>query len=220
MRRTDRLDIPVDLADCLDRDRLALVVYDMQIGICSQLETEAVKAACARAIAAARAAGVRIAYMRHLSAPKAWMGRMAYRTAMAWQRTDDPAAVRPWFLRDTPGIEITPELAPTEDDLVIDKLTMSAFEGTPLAMALRDCGIIAVAFCGIALEIGIEPSLRHASDLGFVPILIEDAVGWGDQAAADRAFAQARFLGDTIVTDVAAFEAGLADINPSSSPRA
>lgn len=50
-----------------------------------------------------------------------------------------------------------------------DKLAMSAFEGTPLEFALRDCGAVAVAVAGIALEVGIEPTLRHAADLGLPP---------------------------------------------------
>jgi nicotinamidase-related amidase len=70
---------------------------------------------------------------------------------MSWQKTSDPSAVKPWFLRDAPGTAIVPELLPSED-LVLDKLSMSAFEGTPLAFALRDCGITGVAICGIAVE--------------------------------------------------------------------
>ena len=57
---------------------------------------------------------------------------------MAWQRTDDPETVQPLFLHDTPGVEIVPALQPQADDFVFDKLTMSAFEGTPLQLAMRD----------------------------------------------------------------------------------
>jgi hypothetical protein len=54
---------------------------------------------------------------------------------------------------------------------------MSAFEGTPLDIAFRDCGIDAFAIVGIAMEIGIEPTVRHGSDLGYVPVLVVDACG-------------------------------------------
>jgi nicotinamidase-related amidase len=70
---------------------------------------------------------------------------------------------------------------------------------------LRDCGVTAVAFAGIALEVGIEPSARHAADLGFIPIVIADACGFGHQEAADRSLESLRFAGDTVITDVAAF---------------
>ena len=44
---------------------------------------------------------------------------------------------------------------------------------------------------------GIDPTCRHGSDLGFVPILVEDACGAGEPAAPERALANLRFLGDT-----------------------
>ena len=72
-----------------------------------------------------------------------------------------------------------PELTPTPDEAVFDKITMSAFEGTPLAIALRDCGIMSIAVAGIATEVGIEPTARHAADLCFIPVIIADACGAG-----------------------------------------
>jgi biuret amidohydrolase len=82
---------------------------------------------------------------------------------------------------------------------------MSAFEGTPLALALRDCGILSIAIVGIAIEIGIEPTARHAADLGFIPVVITDACGAGDESAARRSLESLRFMGDTIFTDVETF---------------
>jgi biuret amidohydrolase len=82
---------------------------------------------------------------------------------------------------------------------------MSAFEGTPLEMALRDCGITAVAIVGIATEIGIEPTARHAADLGIIPVIIADACGAGHADAAERSLESLRFAGDAIVTDTDAF---------------
>jgi nicotinamidase-related amidase len=72
------------------------------------------------------------------------------------------------------------------EEAILDKITMSAFEGTPLALALRDCGILSVAVVGIATQVGIEPTARHAADLCFSPVIIADACGAGDEAAARR----------------------------------
>jgi nicotinamidase-related amidase len=198
------------LATHLTRSRAALLVYDMQVGICNQVKSDTTITRVGELVTAARAAGIRIAWCRHESLPKAWMGSFAMRQALAWQRTDDPQKVQPWFLRDTPGVAIVPELVPQPEDFVFDKLTMSAFEGTPLQLALRDAGLTALAICGIAMEIGIEPTCRHAADLGIVPILIEDACGHGDADAAQRSVDGLRFAGDTIITDVAGFKAALA----------
>jgi tungstate transport system permease protein len=39
---------------------------------------------------------------------------------------------------------------------------------------------------GAAMEIGIEPTARHAADLGIVPVVVEDACGSGHAEAAQR----------------------------------
>jgi len=74
--------------------------------------------------------------------------------------------------------------------------------GTPLDFALRDCGIVAFAIAGIAMEVGIEPTIRHGADLGYIPVLIEDACGFGHADAAARSVASLTFSGDALITDV------------------
>src|SRR5258705_3212153 len=139
MKRAATIDIPQTLKEVCDPGRLALVVYDMQIGILKQLKNpEEIVGRVSRVLGAARSAGVRVFFMRHMSLPKELMGAFQYRMAMAWQRLEDPEAVTPWFLRDSPGFGITPELKPAASEAIFDKITMSAFEGTPLTIALRD----------------------------------------------------------------------------------
>jgi len=206
MKHIHGLNIPTNLADLVDPKCCALLVYDMQVGICRQIaDGNRVTERCAAALAAARRAGMRVVFTRHLSCPKTWMGATQYRSAMAWQKSDDPALVKPWFLRDAAASSIVPELQPTADELVLDKLAMSAFEGTPLSFALRDCGIGGVAICGIALEIGIEPTVRHATDLGFIPIVLQDACGSGHAEAGARSLATMRFVGEALLTEVEDF---------------
>ena len=148
------------------------------------------------------------------------MGSFQTRMAMAWQRVDDPASVKPWFLRGAPAFELVSELAPRDDEFVFDKLAMSAFEGTPLQFALRDRGITTLAICGIALEIGIEPTVRHATDLGIVPVLVADACGAGNLEAGQRTLDQLGFISDAVMTNEAAFCAALtgAPFGTSLSP--
>ena len=120
------------------------------------------------------------------SAVRLWRGK----------RTNDPATIKPWFLPGSPGFEIVPELQPREDEAVIDKITFSAFEGTPLSIILRDLGLTSFAICGVATEIGIEP---HGADLGLVPLVIKDACGAGHAEAAERSFANIAFMGDALI---------------------
>ena len=194
------------LAEICSAQRLALLVYDMQIGIARQVKgSEAVVANIARVLKAARDARLRIFFTRHMSLPLELMGAFQLRMAMAWQRVEEPDQVKPWFLRDSPDFQIVPQLTPLPSEAIFDKITMSAFEGTPLNIALRDCGVTAMAVAGIALEVGIEPTVRHAIDLGLVPVIISDACGSGNPDAARRSLESLAFEGNTLVTDVATF---------------
>jgi biuret amidohydrolase len=202
MKKAYGLNIPQTLREVCDPQRIALLVYDMQVGILSQIKNpEQITEHVLKVLNAARDAGVRVFFSRHLSLPKELMGMFQYRMAMAWQRTDSPEQVSPWFLRDHSSFQITPELAPLPSEGVFDKITMSAFEGTWLDFALRDCGINAFVIVGVATEIGIEPTARHGADLGYIPVLVTDACGAGDEQAAKRSIEGLRFAGDALITD-------------------
>ena len=197
------LTIPKSLEELVSPQNTALVVYDMQAGIVRQIANgREITNRVAQVLRAARSAGVRTFFTRHMSLPKPLMGAFQFRTAMAWQHVDSPEKINPVFLRDSPAFQIVPELEPHAGEAIIDKITMSAFEGTFLGIALRDCGIRSFIVAGIALEIGIEPTCRQASDLGFWPILVRDACGFGNEAAANHSIATLEHMGDTTITDV------------------
>jgi biuret amidohydrolase len=202
VRARGSLPIPEALEDVCDPAALAVIIYDMQMGVLGQLPdgAEAVKRV-ERVLGAARTGGYPVFFTRHMSLPRRLMGVTQLRTAMAWQQTTDPEQVDSWFLRDSPGYQIVPDLSPGPDEAVFDKLAMSAFAGTPLEMALRDLGIRAFAICGVALEVGIGPTVWHAVDLGLIPVVITDACGGRDQAAMRRVLEDMRFSGDAMLTD-------------------
>ena len=205
MRRWSGLDIPKTLEDACDPATMALIVYDMQAGVLRQLPDGGGGALerVSQVVTAARAGGYPVFFTRHLSLPVRLMGRAQLRTAMAWQRVDGPEKVQSWFLRDSPGFEIVADLSPRGDEAVFDKLAMSAFAGTPLEMALRDLGIRAFAIAGVALEIGIAPTVWHAVDLGLVPVVVTDACDGRDRPAMQRVLDDFRFGGEALLTDIA-----------------
>jgi biuret amidohydrolase len=202
MKSAFGLSIPQTLEEACDRHHVALLVYDMQVGILSQIKkAEWVTGQVLKVLQAAREAGVRVFFTRHLSLPPELMGVFQFRTAMAWQHANSPEQVKPWFLRDNPGFQIAAEFAPLGREGILDKITMSAFEGTWLDIALRDCGVNAFVIVGVATEIGIEPTVRHGADLGYFPVVVTDACGAGDEEAAERSMESLRFAGDTLMTD-------------------
>ena len=199
------LEIPETLEEACDPTRAALLVYDMQVGVLRQIpERDQVVAAVRRVLEAARGAGARVFFLRHMSLPKNLAGVFQLRQAMAWQRVTTVDEVEPWFLRDSPGFAITPELAPQPTEAIFDKITMSAFEATPLDIALRDCRLTAFVIVGVATEIGIMPTVRHATDLGYIPVVVTDACGAGDEEAGRQALDGLEFAGDAFLTDTEA----------------
>lgn len=219
MQRAFGLNIRQALEDVCDPTSLALIVYDMQVGIVSQIENgRQITDRVLQVLEAARKAGIRVFFTRHMSLPRNLMGAFQFRTAMAWQRVKSAEEVKPWFLRDSPGFHLVPEMSPQPSEAILDKITMSAFEGTPLDLALRDCGISAFAIAGIAMEIGIEPTVRHGADLGFIPVVIKDACGYGHRDAAERSIASLEFAGDALLTSVDALCAQLERRLPLATP--
>lgn len=213
------LGIPQTLEEICNPQHLALLIYDMQVGIFSQLPKERgekITAQVLKVLQAARAAGVRVFYCRHLSLPVEVAGVFQLRMAMGWQRVNKVSDVKPWFLRDAPGFQLIPELAPLPSEVIFDKITMSAFEGTLLNIALRDCGINAFAIVGVATEVGIEPTVRNGADLGYIPVIVTDACGAGNESAAERSLASLEFAGDTVMTDVATICSLLQRVQTSS----
>jgi biuret amidohydrolase len=212
MQHRRNLLIPDTLADVCDPDRLALIVYDMQVGVVGQLaDGQQVTERVGRVLEAARRAAVRVFFTRHMSLPTELMGVSQLRTAMAWQRKDRVEDVVSPFLRDSPGFQIVPELRPRASEAVFDKLSMSAFVDTPLEFALRDVQVTAFAIVGVAIEVGIEPTVRHGADRGLIPVVVPDACGAGNHAAAKRSLEALATAGDAILTDITTITGLLAE---------
>ena len=202
MHEFSGMKIPRSIEEIVSPQNTALIVYDMQAGITKQVANGAETIRRVRQVlTAARNARMRTFFTRHMSLPLELMGAFQCRTAMAWQRVDSPEKVKPMFLRESPAFQVIPELGAQPNEGIVDKITMSAFEGTYLEIALRDCGIRSFLIVGIALEIGIDPTCRQGADLGFWPILVRDACGFGNEAAANHSLASLEHMGDTTVTD-------------------
>jgi biuret amidohydrolase len=184
------LAIPDNVAEMCDPRTAAVLVYDAQVGILAHVrDADAVIARARQVVDAARAADVPVIYVRHVSLPPSHMGVAALKTAMAWQRVESAADVRSTFPPDAAHAQVIPELAPEHGEPVFEKLGMSAFVGTPLEVVLRDRRVTTLLLIGAVLEIGIEPTARHAADLGFLPVVVEDACGVVEPEAAERSLA-------------------------------
>ena len=181
-----------------------------RVGITSQLKDgDAIIAKVKQVLTAARSAGVRtLLHPAHVIA-QGTDGRIHnICMAMAWQRIEDPAAVKPWFLRDSPGFAIPfRSPPPLASEAIFDKLAMSAFEGTPLEFAAR-----ATAGFPRLRHRGDRHGNRHRADRTSrrrprpdPGLVIADACGAGHADAAKRSLESLAFAGDAMITDVARF---------------
>src|SRR5690242_2296835 len=103
--------IPGSLEEIVTPQNTAIIVYDMQVGIVPQIKNgPEITQNVNRILAAARTAGIRTFFTRHMSLPKELMGAFQFKMAMAWQRADSPDKVKTIFGRDNPAFQIIPEL--------------------------------------------------------------------------------------------------------------
>jgi nicotinamidase-related amidase len=160
--------------DPLDLRRSVLVVWDMQRGIAGRASNRAeMVPKIAELLAAYRARKLPVVYSQHTTPPEAWanpsMARSMVRRGMP-----------PGSFRLAPGMDewaILPELRPHPDDLVLAKFSSSFFVGTPLESMLRFRNLDALVLTGVSTEGGVLSTARHAANLGFHPLVIEDGVG-------------------------------------------
>jgi nicotinamidase-related amidase len=199
MKSAFGLSVPENLEDVCTPERCALIVYDMQAAIVPQIaEGAEILARCQELLAAARDSEFRVFFTRHFFLPNRAAGAGQLRRAMVWQRKDDPMATKPLFAQGSAGWEIVPELAPREGEVVLDKITMSAFESTFLNLAMRDAHLEAFLIAGIALEVGIEPTVRHGLDLNYVPIVATNACGSKSNEMRERSLTTLKETGEVI----------------------
>jgi biuret amidohydrolase len=136
---------------------------------------------------------------------------------MAWQPKERVEEVVSPFLRDSPGLELAPELAPRDSQAIFDKLSMSASEDTPLGFALRDAQVSAFAIVGV--EAG-----RHRADgsprRGSRPHPggRRRRLRRRNQAAAKRSLDALATAGDAILTDVSTITGRLAHSRQTPEP--
>lgn len=79
--------------------------------------------------------------------------------------------------------QVLDELSPTDNDIVVVNERVSNFEASPLDQILRGRGVDTVVVFGVATNVAVESTARHASDLGYNVVVVDDASSTtGDEA--------------------------------------
>lgn len=166
--------------------KMALIVWDIQEALVSRIfnKDEFLKNV-GRLIKRAREKGIPIFYTKITPLP---------------ERFEFPARKASGLGGFNPG-DIVKEVYPSEGDIILNKNTASIFTGTNFEIMARNAGIDTLLFTGIATEIGVETSARHAQTLGYYPVIIEDAVSSGDKEAHERSLKNMAKLMPVVKTD-------------------
>lgn len=179
--------IPETLAEIVDPAHTALVVHELLNDFSAEggwfdkaghrIDASSILPATIKLIASARAAGIRVIYVRYTrhrdysshSDPvirKAW--------PMISENPDNNMAL--CTIEGTWGWEFLDEVKPEPDDLVLRKYRPDAFFGTHLDDLLRWNGIKSIVLVGNGAEVGLVPTVMHGFNLGYFCVGVEDAM--------------------------------------------
>ncbi len=165
------------IKEIVNPEHSALVVWDVQNALVNSIFNKQEFLARLKALTdRARQKGIPVLYSKITPLPPQYNSSWAIYSTMRRYGVDDPAKLPPFMKPGTADAEIAAEVAPSGDDLVIPKHTASFFTGTHVEYLLRNRGIETILFTGIATEFGVASSARDASNRGFYPVIVSDAV--------------------------------------------
>ncbi len=165
------------IKEIVSPEHTALVVWDVQNALVNSIfNKQEFLSSLKKIVGKAREKGVPVLYSKITPLPPQYNSSWAIYSTMRRYGVDDPAKLPPFMKPGTPDAEIASDVAPAGDDLVIPKHTASFFIGTHVEYLLRNKGIETILFTGIATEFGVASSARDASNRGFYPVVLSDAV--------------------------------------------
>ncbi|MDQ0467474.1 cysteine hydrolase family protein [Labrys wisconsinensis] len=166
---------------------VAFLVIDMQVDFCARggwvdqlgedvSNTAAVIPPLARALDAARQAGLTIVHTREGHAPDLsdLPANKQWRTRVHGLGIGDRGRSGRILVRGEPGWQIVPELAPRPGEMVIDKPGKSSFHATNLEARLRGLGVTHLAVAGVTSDCCVQSTFRDGFELGFEAVVLED----------------------------------------------
>jgi nicotinamidase-related amidase len=155
----------------LDPARTALLVMDYQPGIIGRLEDpDALVAKAQEALAAARAAGATVGYVR-----------VAFTDADFDALPDDApmarvkAMPREQMHADSPDTQVDERVAPADGDIVVRKTRVGPFLTTDLDQQLRARGVDTLILAGISTSGVVLSTVRDAHDRDYRLYVLADA---------------------------------------------
>jgi nicotinamidase-related amidase len=183
-------DVPLTLRELVHPPTTALVMWDFQTGLAGKARgTESVQQAAQRLLRQADAAGVTVIWSRHVLPPLSLTPLPWVLFLMRKQRVERPEQLKPSMQEGMAETEFLPGFIPAPNHIVLEKSQPSLFVDTPIDLRLKTKGIKTLVICGVATDIGVEFTARHAAATGYFPVIAEDACGAYTEEAHNRSIA-------------------------------
>jgi nicotinamidase-related amidase len=190
-------EIPQTLEEIIDPKHTALVIHDMQNDPCNPetpqykymgpIDCYTILPRVLKLREAARKAGVLVMYTQYTNQPE-WRSTSDFQIYKMKEKFLDSNNSPPQSsVYGTWGWEIIDELKPGKDETQIFKYRRDTFIGTNFDIFLHGHGIKTIVSCGIALEVGIQPTAVTASQMDYFPVVPKDAVSGRHQNYMDEA---------------------------------
>jgi len=194
------IDIYETLPEIVAPAHSALVVWDVQAGLIGRIHDKDSYLSKLGPFIKALRVRMPVIYTLITPLPDAFRGPWAIYNQMRRMGVDDPSKLRPFLQPGSREREVPSEVAPQEGDWVLDKTSASLFVGTPVEATLRSRGVQTLLFAGIATDAGVETSARHASALGFYPVVVREGCSSMTREAHERSLAS--LAGQVIVASM------------------
>ena len=176
--RSEWFRIPLRPEDFLDSKRVALVMWDMQKGLAGHaIGIDRIRTAAKTLISAADDVGIPVIWSRHILPPLHLIAGPFLLFLMKKQKVSHPSQLTPQMQRGMEDVEFVDGLQPSSNHIVLEKSQPSLFIDTPLDLRLKTLGRDTIVVAGVATDIGVEFTCRHAAALGYYSVVVEDATG-------------------------------------------
>ncbi len=197
-----KLSVPRTLSEFIVPEKTALIMWDMQKGLAGKApDVDRVRSSAQRLLRAADDAGVLVVWSRHILPPLDLTVGPFLLFLMKKQRVDDPNLLKPFMQAGMEETEFIDGLAPAPHHVVLEKSMPSLFVDTTLDLRLKARGITTLVLTGVATDIGVEFTARHAMASGYYSVIAEDATAAYTPEAQARSIAFMRSWMPVVSTD-------------------
>jgi nicotinamidase-related amidase len=170
--------LPRSLSDFIQTNKVALVMWDMQNGLAGKASNLAqIRVNANLLLDCADKHQIPVFWSKHILPSLELTTEPFLMFLMKKQNVKDPNLLVETMKAGMFDAQYLEGLEPRQGHIVLEKSQPSFFIDTPFDLRLKTLGIKTLVFAGVATDIGIEFTCRHAASLGYFSVVAEDACG-------------------------------------------